>query len=113
MKINGKVVKEPSRIQPNIIKIQRADRTASGKKVVDVIAVKRELNVEYTIISQPELKEIIDELESVPFPTIEFPDAVEGDLQIVVCSDSYTMTPGAVVDGSRLFRDIKFVLEER
>lgn len=114
MEINATVVKDPSSIQLRIIKISKKERTASGKMAIDVIATKRELVMTYDIIAQLELKAILDELEAASFATVEYPDADSGETaHIVVCADSYDMTIGRKVDGSRLYLGVKFTLEER
>lgn len=79
MTINGIKIKTPQ-LKVGMFRItSQPERTASGEMTMDVIAIKRRLDLRYEIISEPELKKILDTLESKTFHTVVYPDPQKGE----------------------------------
>lgn len=74
-KINSKTLStNPSSISHSKSVIQNAERTMDGTMVVDIIAVKNIISVEWPILSAVDMKKLMAEIETGQFVTIDYWD---------------------------------------
>jgi len=74
-KINSKTLsKNPTSIEQGKFKLQQTDRTINGTMVVDIIAIKNKVTLQWDYMSDSDLRKLLAEIESTVFPTIEFTD---------------------------------------
>lgn len=74
IKLNTNLVKNPSLFTVDIEDIVGvSDRNALGSQLVDRIAQKRAINIEWRNLTQSEIEAILDEIMDV-FVTMEYPD---------------------------------------
>ena len=71
--INGQAI-AGSTIETGIFRMSTAERTMNGRMVMDIIAIKRQHTLKWEVISAPDLKTILDILESAVFHTLDYPD---------------------------------------
>jgi hypothetical protein len=79
MMLNGIEIPRPKKFEINPIEISVSERTASGRKVKDIIAIKRSFSLNYTGLSAQDMKTFLDvyrEGKAVPF---EFSSAGEAE----------------------------------
>lgn len=74
-KINSKTLsKNPTSIEQGKFKLQQTDRTINGTMVVDIIAIKNKVTLQWDYMSDSDLRKLLAEIDSTAFPTIEFTD---------------------------------------
>jgi len=118
-KINSKTLtKNPSSISHSITKIQNQDRTMDGTMVVDIIAIKNVVNVEWKLLDKEDMTKLKSEIESGNFVTIDFWDSEtetnETMKNIVATTTSFTFSPyyDYTTDSIR-WKDVKISFTER
>ena len=79
MTIDGVQIKTPTELKVGIFRLSKAERLASGKMVMDIIATKRRLDLSWEIIEDNELQKILDLLDSRVFHTVVYPDPQSGE----------------------------------
>lgn len=79
MIINGVTIKTPTELKVGVFRITKSERLASGKMVMEVIAIKRRLDMRWEIITDVELQKIMNTLESRVFHTVTYPDPQKGE----------------------------------
>jgi hypothetical protein len=79
VKINGTTIKTPTNLKVGVFRITKAERLASGKMAMEIIAVKRRLDLSWEVINDASLRQIMDLLESRVFHTIVYPDPQRGE----------------------------------
>ena len=76
LKIAGTQVKAPTELTVGRFDISKADRTASGKMVMEIIATKRRVDVVWKYIKDGELETILNTITAnKPFFSLQYPDA--------------------------------------
>jgi hypothetical protein len=74
IKFNTIAIKNPSDFEVNIIDVVKvSDRNALGQELVDRVAQKRQVSIEWTSLTQTEITEILGQINNV-FVTMEYPD---------------------------------------
>lgn len=74
--IAGTHVKNPAAIRLGVFDLTKADRTADGTMVMDIIATKRRVDVTWKFISDTDLALIVDTITAhKPFFTLRYPEA--------------------------------------
>ena len=74
-RINSKSLsKNPSSISHSQSKVQSTDRTMDGTMVVDIIAIKNIVNVEWKYLSREDMAKLKAELDTGNFVTIDYID---------------------------------------
>lgn len=79
MIINGVTIKTPTELKVGVFRITKSERLASGKMAMEIIAIKRRLDMRWEIITDVELQKIMNTLESRVFHTVEYPDPQNGE----------------------------------
>jgi hypothetical protein len=75
VKLNSKTFeKNPSSITQTKTKIQNTDRTLDGTMVVDIVAIKNVVNVEWSIMYNTDFRNLINEISNSGFCTIDYFD---------------------------------------
>lgn len=77
--INGITIKTPTDLKVGVFRITKSERLASGKMAMEIIAIKRRLDMRYEIITDVELQKILNTLESRVFHTVTYPDPQNGE----------------------------------
>lgn len=115
MMINGITIKTPTKLRVGVFRIAgRAERTASGKMVMDIIAIKRKLYLEWEIIEESELKKIMDTLESRTFHTVTYPDPQKGENHTITAYvGDMDQEAWQKISGTRYWRNVSFSLIEQ
>jgi len=62
--LNGTPIKTPTSFNISRFKLSKAERVASGKMVMDIVARKRKFSLSYTVLSGADLKTILDILDT-------------------------------------------------
>ena len=116
-KINSKMLsKNPSSITHSQTRVQSSDRTMDGTLVIDIIAIKDVVNVEWKILSIEDMQKLTNELTGGGFVTIDYLDsttngefknvlALPGNLSYLIYYDYRT--------DSILWKDVKISFTER
>jgi hypothetical protein len=79
MKLNGQAIPTPKQnISINYIEIARSERTATGRLVKDVIALKRQFSIPYAGLKPEEAQIFIDAYEAGQPVSFEYTD-VQGE----------------------------------
>lgn len=114
MTINGVTIKTPNYFKVSMFRItSQSERTASGRMVMDIIAIKRRLDLRYELISQTELKKILDTLESRTFHTVVYPDPQKGEnTQITAYAGDINLDAWQKI-GNRHWRNVSLALIEQ
>lgn len=114
MKIDGVTIKTPTELNPGVFRITKAKRTESGKMAMDVIAIKRRLDLRWEIIDDASLKQIMDLLESKVFHTITYPDPQRGEeATITAYVGDINQAIWQKIHGTRYWRDVNIALIEQ
>lgn len=110
--INGVLIPAPSDWEIDIAQIENSAITASGLKVVDVIATKSTLNLSYAILSDAQLSALRTRLYGQTFNTVRFPDPpIEKEL--IMKTESLNYTGWRPINGIRHYINIRIVMRER
>lgn len=72
--IDGTQIKSPSKLKPGIFRLSKSGRLASGKMTIDLIAIKRRIDLTWDAISGDDMAQILDLLDANVFYTVTFPD---------------------------------------
>lgn len=82
--IAGTTVATPSEVKVGRFDLTKSSRTASGKMVMDIIATKRRVDCTWKMLSDSDLKLIIDTITAhKPFFSLTYPDA--GGTATITC----------------------------
>ena len=111
--LNGVLIAEPSKIDIGIHRISRAERAASGRMSMEIIAIKRAISLEYNIISGAELGTILTALEAAPFHTLRYPDPQGAERTITVYVGDIKESAWHIVGGERFWTGVSINLIEQ
>jgi len=79
MYIDGVKIKTPTELKVGIFRLSKAERLASGKMIMDIIAIKRRLDLSWEIIEDSELQTILNTLDTKVFHEVSYPDPQNGE----------------------------------
>lgn len=114
MKLNNATIKTPTDLKVGVFRISKAERLASGKMAMEIIAVKRRLDLSYTLISDSDLKQILDILESKAFHTVTYVDPQKGEsATITAYVGDINQEAWQKLHGTRYWRDVSVSLIEQ
>lgn len=114
MLIDNTQIKTPTGLKVAPFRISKAERLASGDMSMEIIAVKRRLDLSYAIIKDTDIKQILDLLESKVFHTVTYPDPQNGEEHtITVYEGDNSQNPGQKIAGTRYWEDVTIALIER
>ncbi|HYF94416.1 MAG TPA: hypothetical protein VD969_19530 [Symbiobacteriaceae bacterium] len=113
--LNGVQLPNPSKIEVGKFNLTKAGRSASGLMTMEIIARKRSVTIQYTHLSEPDLKVILDQLDSRVFHTLTYPDpqGTAGTITLTVYAGDLAYKPWHRVDGVWWWQEISIPLIER
>lgn len=83
--VNGVTIKTPQRLSVGIYDVSsNADRNAQGTIVIDRVAVKRKLEMEWGALSNAEISAILSAVTAVFF-SVTYPDPQTGGNKTITC----------------------------
>jgi hypothetical protein len=75
LKIAGVTVKTPNELKIGRFDLTKSNRTASGKMMMELIAIKRRVDCVWRMLPDNDLKLIVDAItDNKPFFSLEYPD---------------------------------------
>ncbi len=75
LKIAGVTVKTPNELKIGRFDLTKSNRTASGKMMMELIAIKRRVDCVWRMLPDNDLKLIVDAITTnKPFFSLEYPD---------------------------------------
>lgn len=84
LRVEGILLPNPSKLEVGEFDISKAKRTASGLMVMDIITTKKRIDVEWHMITDDELAQILYAVKlRRPFFSVQFPFA--GGTQTITC----------------------------
>ena len=115
MRINGQTIRTPTELKLGIYRLSKADRTSDGTMVMEIVAIKRRLDLKWTIISESDLRSILDNLESRTFHTVEYPDpqGTGGTATMTAYTGDINQSAWRRVGDTRYWRDVTLALIEQ
>lgn len=72
--IGGQLIANPSGVELGKFNITKSSRSASGIMNMEIIAKKRKVDLSWDKIAEPDLKQILDLLDSRTFHELTYPD---------------------------------------
>lgn len=113
--IDGQQIPSPSSLELGKFKLSKGGRTASGLMVMDIIARKRKIELQWSHITDSALKGILDLLESKTFYQVTYPDpqGVNGQATMEAYSGDVSMGLWHTRGGVRYWQSAKISLIER
>jgi hypothetical protein len=80
IKIDSVLIPTPSSYQVGIMDINKAERNANGKMIIERIATKRKIELNWAYLSQSDLSSLLAKISAVFF-SVEYPDPQTGALR--------------------------------
>jgi len=113
--INGHGIANPSEIERGTFRLTKAERTADGTMVMDLIAIKRRVDLRWDRIAEAEYRQILDLLEADVFHEITYPDPQSPDGRRTITAYVGDITDGVWQrsGGVRWFQEVRIALIER
>lgn len=113
IKINGVALPTPSDYIVSIMDISKAERNAAGTMIIDRIATKRKIELNWKYLSKEDVSNVLNMVSDVFF-TVEYIDPQEGDWKIgIFYAGDRSIGALDYRNGNIRYKDIKFNLIER
>lgn len=111
--IAGVQVANPAEVKVGRFDLTKSSRTASGRMVMELIATKRRVDVTWKMITDAQLKQIIDTITAhKPFFTFTYPDA--GGTATMTCyAGDINTSLWHTVNGVRYWREVSIAFIEQ
>ena len=113
MIINGVTIKTPTELKVGVFRITKSERLASGKMAMEIIAIKRRLDMRWEIITDVELQKIMNTLESRVFHTVTYPDPQKGENATITAYAGDINYDVWQKVGNRYWKDVSIALIEQ
>lgn len=85
IKVNGTLIKTPSKVSIGIYDVSKtADRNAEGTILIDRVAVKRKVEMEWGALTNAQISTILSAVTAVFFP-VTYPDPQTGADKTITC----------------------------
>lgn len=114
--INGQeVTPNPAKVPLGKFTISKAERNAKGLMMMDIITRKRQISLEWDLISEANLRIILDLLDAAVFHTVTYPDpqGANGYRTMSAYVGDIQMNTWHRVQGIRYYEDVKIPLIEQ
>lgn len=112
--IDGIQVKTPTGLKVGTFRITKSERLASGRMAMEIIAVKRRLDLSYAIIEDTDLKQLLDLLDAKVFHEVVYPDPQNGEQATITAYVGDTgQEAGQRIAGTRYWQDVSVALIEQ
>jgi len=83
--VNGTTIKTPQKFAPGIYDVSKnADRNAAGDILIDRVATKRKLEMEWGALTNTEMSTLLSLVTDVFF-TVVYPDPLTGAAKTITC----------------------------
>lgn len=115
-RINSKVLsKNPTTINNSTTTIQKSERTMDGSLVIDIVANKDVVSVQWDFLSSDDMRKLKTEMSSGGFCTISYFDALTSELKNI------TAQPGDIkyapyydyINDCLMWKDVSISFTER
>lgn len=114
IRIDGTQIKSPSSLKVGVYRLSKSGRVASGDMVMDIIAIKRRIDLTWKVISGKHLNQILDLLETSAFHTVEYPDPqTPGTLTTKIMYPGDSNQDLFRTDSNYYWRDVTLALIEK
>ena len=117
IRINGiPITPNPSSVERGTFRISNAERTADGTMMLEIIAVKRRVDIGWTYIRDSDYKALLDVIEQGgPFYQVTYPDpqAPGGERTITAYVGDINDSAWHTIGGQRWWRDVQVAFIER
>lgn len=85
IKINNVTMPTPSGYTPSIMDITNAERNSKGTMFIELIATKWKLELEWSFLTQEQMTQLLNALESNVIFDVEFVDPKTGSMNTAKC----------------------------
>ena len=112
--INGTQIKTPTELKVGVFRLSKSERLASGKMAMEIIAIKRRLDMTWAIISDTDLRQIMSILDAGVFYTVAYPDPKNGEsATITAYAGDINQSAWQRLAGTRYWKDVSLSLVEQ
>lgn len=112
--INSIQIKTPTELKVGVFRLTKAERLASGKMAMEVIAIKRRLDMRWEIITDTDLQQILDILDSKVFHNVQYPDPQNGETATITAYvGDINQAAWQKIAGTRYWQDVSLALIEQ
>lgn len=112
--INGIQIKTPTELKVGVFRLTKAERLASGKMAMEIIATKRRLDMRWEIITDADLQQILGILDSKVFHTVQYPDPQNGETATITAYvGDINQAAWQKITGTRYWKDVSLALIEQ
>lgn len=107
IKLNGGATASPSALRVEIFDVGSAQaRSASGRRVVDRVAVKRRLTLRWAMLSAAQAKALMEETDGKKFQAT-YPDPALGERTAWFGCETRSAGVMRMVDGAAVWTDVE------
>ncbi len=111
--VNGTPIATPSRMSVGIYDVSKsADRNAQGDILIDRVAVKRKLEMEWSALTNAEISSLLSAVTNVFF-SVTFPDPQTGGNKTIICYVGDRTAPVYKYNGTPLWEGLKMNFIEK
>ena len=111
--VNGTPIATPSRMSVGIYDVSKnADRNAQGDILIDRVAVKRKLEMEWSALTNAEMSSLLSAVTDVFF-TVTFPDPQTGGNKTMTCYVGDRTAPVYKYNGTPLWEGLRMNFIEK
>ena len=113
--VDGTNLPAPSAMKISILEVSaKAERTASGRAVIDRIAEKRRIELKWAYLTGSNLSALLSAVGTDAFFSLTYPDPVTAAARTMVCAcTDRQMGVLRMIDGAPVWTDVEMTLEER
>lgn len=114
IKVNGTTIKTPQKLSVGIYDVSKnADRNAQGTILIDRVAVKRKLEMEWGALTNAQISALLSAVTAVFF-SVTYPDPqTGGDITITCYVGDRTAPVHRMIDGVPMWEGLKMNFIER
>lgn len=106
-------VATPSKISVDLINVNKKDKNALGATVIDLVAVKRKLTLEWNYIAGASLATIMTNTNPATF-TVKYYDPIDNASKTITCiRESFSTGTEIYKSNVPVWTGVKLVLEEQ
>lgn len=114
MEIDNITIKTPTELKVGVFRLSKSNRVASGKMVMEIIAIKRRLDLKWSIISDTDLQQVMGILDSGVFHTVEYVDPKSGETATITAYvGDINQTAWQKLGSTRYWKDVALALIEQ
>ena len=112
--INGTQIKTPTELKVGVFRLTKSERLTSGKMAMEVIAIKRRIDMQWSIIADADLQQLMNILDSGVFYTVTYPDPKNGETATITAYvGDINQAAWQKIAGTRYWKDVSLALIEQ